>query len=225
MLSASKIKHICLSGASKWGEEWWSDYCAWKLEFQGLCWMSSMGEVTFAWSFANRCGLWVWVDEFKLGVVLIWWCGFWISLDHVKLFWCVDEVSEYLSAQNHISLLGGIQFLKHCTIWGLFMCVRVSKTATTGLAATTQDLHLTQAAAAKQNSWGHLHQKGWTPMWTPCLLGCPEGWGADLQQMPNFSYVCLGEMACPPRLKQDFLSLFLREVHLENDRPACGQET
>lgn len=158
MLLASKIKHICLSGASKWGEEWWSDYWAWKLEFQGLCWMSSLGEVTFAWSFANRCGLWVWVDEFRLSVVLIWWCGFWISLDHVKLFWCVDEVSEYLSAQNHISLLGGIQFLKHCTIWGLFRCMRVSKTATTGLAATTQDLHLTQTAAAKQNSWGHLRR-------------------------------------------------------------------
>lgn len=62
---------------------------------------------------------------------------------------------EYLSAQNHISLLGGIQLLEHYTIWGLLRCVRVSSK---DLAALTQDLHLTQAAAAKQDSWGCLRK-------------------------------------------------------------------
>lgn len=36
--------------------------------------------------------------------------------------------------------------------------MRVSKTPSKGLAGLTQDLHLTQAAAAKEDSWGCLRR-------------------------------------------------------------------
>lgn len=42
--------------------------------------------------------------------------AFGLELDHVQLFWCMDKVSVYLCAQDHIDLPCGIQFLKHYVI-------------------------------------------------------------------------------------------------------------